>query len=755
MDFEASSLRTEEQFWNELDDVLKRQCDSHEEIDDSLRTYLSLLESCRDDFFDLDHDITRCTELVLSSPLFTKNADYIRLQIIYSLLQEDSHDNLLGIVSFLLFDGCENETTFEMMCEEGAFCRLLELIQSLKGDDHSGSSIEASLHRLLMDLLYEMSRIQRVKIEDLVTVDDEFIKYLLQIIEEPPEEPNDPYHYAVIRVLLVLNEQFMVSSHDPTGDRTTTVPLTNKVMKVLSMHGSLYKTFGENIILLLNREGTFSASTPETPSYANHMEIDETSLQLLTLKILYLLFTTPSTYEYFYTNDLRVLVDILIRNLYDLPEDAMPLRHTYLRVLYPLLAHTQLKYPPHDRREELRKLFTTLIRGQWSDTEDGDNSERILHFNEVDDTTKRLVLRCAQVDWICEGTNWFAKELSEPVSIENSRTNGHSNTDSLGSVEAPSIGSPISPQTSLDENLHGHDTSSSPIQHPATASAAPGFESARSSSHSIAKVASHKERPGVIVPSKGAAKQKPEPPVARRSRARRRAESKEKDEKGSTSRGCRGFSESGISKLHPAELENAADNATSASSPVRKPEDNTSCSSPREPVVQSPDPITPASSYCFPPSSASHKTHIHHPTTPPAVPPPRRSSQSVPPPHPVKSHSHHHTRQQHSATRPPPPPPHNPHNCPPSRPSQKPEPPRTRRWRAHQHHQKHEDSNGHVTPDAQICTPSPTEANHSLHPSQQQTSHTNGGTESPATPIITVEMVENKLSEQMQKSHVT
>lgn len=54
----------------------------------------------------------------------------------------------------------------------------------------------------------------------------------------------------------------MVSSHDPTRDMTTTMPLTNKVMKVLSMHGSLYKTFGENIILLLNREGTFYSFTP-------------------------------------------------------------------------------------------------------------------------------------------------------------------------------------------------------------------------------------------------------------------------------------------------------------------------------------------------------------------------------------------------------------------------------------------------------------------------------------------------------------
>ena len=99
----------------------------------------------------------------------------------------------------------------------------------------------------------------------------------------------------------------------------------------------------------------------------NH-NLDETSLQLLTLKLLYLLFTTRTTYEYFYTNDLRVLVDILIRNLLDLPEDASALRHTYLRVLYPLLAHTQLRYPPQYKREEIRKLLAVLRRGQVSES---------------------------------------------------------------------------------------------------------------------------------------------------------------------------------------------------------------------------------------------------------------------------------------------------------------------------------------------------------------------------------------------------
>lgn len=50
----------------------------------------------------------------------------------------------------------------------------------------------------------------------------------------------------------------MISAHDPQDGLSPTNPLTNKVIKVLSIHGNLYKTFGENIILLINREGTFS-----------------------------------------------------------------------------------------------------------------------------------------------------------------------------------------------------------------------------------------------------------------------------------------------------------------------------------------------------------------------------------------------------------------------------------------------------------------------------------------------------------------
>ena len=65
---------------------------------------------------------------------------------------------------------------------------------------------------------------------------------------------------------------------------------------------------------MLNRERIYFHYFPLIPG--------EMSLQLLILKLLYLIFTTPETYEYFYNNDLRVLVDVFIRELHDLPDDA-------------------------------------------------------------------------------------------------------------------------------------------------------------------------------------------------------------------------------------------------------------------------------------------------------------------------------------------------------------------------------------------------------------------------------------------------
>lgn len=214
-------------------------------------------------------------------------------------------------------------------------------------------------------------------------------------------------------------------------------------------------------------------------------------MQLLTLKLLYLLFTTPPTYEYFYTNDLHVLVDILVRNLLDLPEEASSLRHTYLRVLYPLLEHTQLQFPPHYKREEIRKLLLVLGGGHLADVPEGQISvHQWCHFEAVDETTKRLVKRCEGVSWLTD------PEVDRPEQVESPT----GDTDSTPT-------SPISPVKSIPPALpaprklrkrNSSKGSTLTIGQYLT----PQLEGARHSSLSMMEVAAQTEKPGVITPSR-------------------------------------------------------------------------------------------------------------------------------------------------------------------------------------------------------------------------------------------------------------
>ncbi|KAG5983874.1 hypothetical protein E4U55_006859 [Claviceps digitariae] len=360
------SSEEELQLWTEMSDCLVTDCDSHEAIDDVLRMWLDISAKLRFRASDSQFDFFTCAQMLLESEIFNNNKEYVRKQIIHSLLQEDEAGPLHAIASLLFLDGCANESIFPSMVEESCFPRLLELIVSRQEE------ADPRLHRIILQLMYEMSRVQRLKVQDLALVNDDFVHYLFGIIEGLSDDVQDPYHYPTIRVLLVLNEQYMLASTDTVENSTShPEPLTNRIVKCLSLHGPLYRTFGENVILLLNRE-------------------TETSLQLLILKLLYLLFTTKATYEYFYTNDLRVLLDVIIRNLMDLPDEKISLRHTYLRVLYPLLAHTQLNQPPHYKREEVLRVLR-ILRGSQN-----------AHFAPADETTLRLVDRVAKVNWIEE-----------------------------------------------------------------------------------------------------------------------------------------------------------------------------------------------------------------------------------------------------------------------------------------------------------------------------------------------------------------
>lgn len=114
------------------------------------------------------------------------------------------------------------------------------------------------------------------------------------------------------------------------------------------------------------------------------------------MQVLYVLFTSAGTADFLYLNDACVLVDIIMRELVDLPEESegvrrercgqadVQLRHTYLRVLHPLLNNTQLRSYPY-KRHQLRRVLHSLVNSG--------------HLRDVNATTQRLVDRNIRSEW--------------------------------------------------------------------------------------------------------------------------------------------------------------------------------------------------------------------------------------------------------------------------------------------------------------------------------------------------------------------
>ncbi|KAK9482588.1 hypothetical protein V1527DRAFT_333143 [Lipomyces starkeyi] len=363
MDFVDYQLENKEQFWAELDDMISGQIHSSSLVESAVKSFLRFAALYVDEYLGADEDLMRCCYKFIDCPVFVKHRGHVRRKLITTLVTGTCSLQMMIIIGvILLLDGRAHVDTFEMMEEEQA-CRLVIDVLWHRRDDGP------RLHQIFLELLYEMCRVQRLQYSDMEAVSHDFVEYLFQAVEHNEDYDNDPYSYSVIRILLVLNEQYMLLANHVASSGKNYEQLENRVVSILARKGPTYKTFGTNIIILLNRER-------------------EPCLQLLILKMLYELFTTETTFEYFYTNDLRVLTDVFIRELHDLPDDSETLRHTFLRVLHPLLAHSQLRHS-HYKHEELVKLLKSLA-----------GTSRSAHYLPISETMARLVSRCMRVPWL-------------------------------------------------------------------------------------------------------------------------------------------------------------------------------------------------------------------------------------------------------------------------------------------------------------------------------------------------------------------
>ncbi|KAF9011998.1 hypothetical protein BDQ17DRAFT_801679 [Cyathus striatus] len=384
-------IETAQQFWSELEDILRLPTDPPTLflLDMTLKRFIALCATYHEQYLQSPLQLQHAFELILHSDLFQFHSERMT-EIVVDHLQRTTDPHLQFISYHLLLTYGQRRA--EVFRSHKRWQPLLPLLMdhvlveidpdiedTYFGLGTGGSAgvgvpvpIEAKLRSLGVKILYEVCRVQKLSVGDL--------HYLFDLVEQTRYMQDETFNYSVIKLIVALNEQFMVaslaaeasqlnSSPNATSSSERSGESKNRVIRVLMRRLGLSKTFGENMIFMLNRAKRTS---------------EDLCMQLLILKILYVLFTTKGTEEYFYTNDLRVLVDVFLRELTDLDEDSEALKHTYLRVLHPLLTKTQLRNIPYKRSQILYALESLIGNTKMRD---------------INHTTKRLVERCLGGEW--------------------------------------------------------------------------------------------------------------------------------------------------------------------------------------------------------------------------------------------------------------------------------------------------------------------------------------------------------------------
>jgi hypothetical protein len=125
-----------------------------------LKAYLGFTAHFALEYLRTDYEWAKCAFKLLGSPLFRKNKSYVRRRMFGRLRKEQSTPRLQLVATVLLYDGRETQKVFEQMREEGLFVRLVELLKERRESD-------PLMWKICLDLLYEMSRIQRLRKDDL------------------------------------------------------------------------------------------------------------------------------------------------------------------------------------------------------------------------------------------------------------------------------------------------------------------------------------------------------------------------------------------------------------------------------------------------------------------------------------------------------------------------------------------------------------------------------------------------------------
>ncbi|XP_034176122.1 NCK-interacting protein with SH3 domain [Osmia lignaria lignaria] len=220
----------------------------------------------------------------------------------------------------------------------------MELARDMRSNPRNVTKLNYS--SLLLTMIFSMG--EPMPVTHLEQLGPDFIAFVLDLIENPPDmDLEDQIPDLFVNLILSYNLQFTNSE--------------NIVLNALKER-TVAKNFTEKILLLFNRE--------EDPvRIFDHQPPPPHSV----LKLFIDLFSNDVTAGLFYTNDVKVLIDIILRQLYDMfPGDK---RRQYLELCRRVLRTSS--YNEHRyRSEDLLKCFTRIFCEETGESQEDQQSVR-------------------------------------------------------------------------------------------------------------------------------------------------------------------------------------------------------------------------------------------------------------------------------------------------------------------------------------------------------------------------------------------
>ncbi|KAI8810789.1 hypothetical protein BJ742DRAFT_800145 [Cladochytrium replicatum] len=286
----------------ELLSILQSLCKEHDDDGETLADLAVERIKLSMPFIRDDHDMeVICTEFVNS----TEDVDYVRKQLLtYDLTDEGT----AYIVLWMLFYLCKAYTNILRKIFDSEFTDILfSIVKSQSDAKHS---------RVALKLVLELLLIEEMSLADLEQLDASLVPFLFDQVEGRNLDEDEEYNYDLIRLIVVLSSQY----EKKNVGRTI---IHNRVLAEISERLDRCKTFTENLLFIFNRA-------------------DERPIKRCVVQFLTSIFTTLRTANVFYSNDLVIVVDVVVREMERIDDDDVAMQQAYLGILPPLLANTSL-----------------------------------------------------------------------------------------------------------------------------------------------------------------------------------------------------------------------------------------------------------------------------------------------------------------------------------------------------------------------------------------------------------------------------